>query len=93
MERFVTFLLCFFIWKDICVANKLQGYRFLDNNSSKFLVPGQGKGVTRDYPGKEFPLHLSLCLKFKLEYDRFEQIGIMSISKPDSDWYIELFGK
>ena len=73
-----------YLWNNPCIASKLQGYKFLDNNSSKMLLPGQGT-ATREYPGVEFPFYLSFCFKFKPDYDRYDQISVMEISTQDSE--------
>ena len=71
----------------LCLAAKLQGFRFLDNNSTKKLVDGQGT-VTKEFPGVEFPLHLSVCLKFNLEYRRFDVVPLLDITNLQSEEHI-----
>ena len=83
MGRFPQILLLLLLLADFGIALKLQGYKFMDNNSSKITVPGQG-AVTREYPGVEFPLQLSICLKFKIDYDRFDRIPLLSITSLQS---------
>ena len=67
----------------LCLAAKLQGFRFLDNNSTKKFVDGQGT-VTMEFPGVEFPLHLSICLKVNPDYRRFIDINLLDITSLES---------
>ena len=93
MGRFPEILLLLLLLADFGIALKLQGYKFIDNNSSKRTVPGQG-AVTREYPGVEFPLQLSICLKFRMDYDRFGRISLLSITSLQSgEWILSIYSK
>ena len=59
----------------------LQGYRFYDSNQTD--VKEQGT-VTREYPGVEFPLQLSMCLKFYIEYDRVKTLNLLTFQSLES---------
>ena len=74
-----VFLLILVFLPCLCLAAKLQGFRFLDNNSTKKVVDGQGN-VTMEFPGKEFPLQLSVCLKVNPDYHRFGWIPLLEIT-------------
>ena len=77
----------------LCLAAKLQGFRFLDNNSTKKFVDGQGT-VTLEFPGVEFPLHLSICLKVNPDYHRFDAIPLLDITSLESgDEIMEIYCK
>ena len=62
-------------FKDYQEPPKLQGYRFYDSNQTDVKEQGE---VTREYPGVEFPLQLSMCFKFNIEYDRAKSLNLLS---------------
>ena len=79
MGTTTVFLLILVFSPCLTLAAKLQGFTFLDNNSTKKVVEGQGN-VTMEFPGKEFPLHLSFCFKFNLDYYRFMDLPLLDIT-------------
>ena len=71
----------------LSLAAKLQGFKFLDNNSPKKFIEGQGT-VTKEFPGVEFPLQLSICLKVNPDYQRFAEIPLLDITSLEPEEHI-----
>ena len=70
---------------------KLQGYRFYDSNQTDRKEQG---GVSREYPGVEFPLQLSMCLKFNIEYARAKGLSLLKFKSLNSEYFfLELRSK
>ena len=75
------------------VGYRPKGYLeiFICNDESlipfkKTNVKEQGT-LTREYPGVEFPLQLSMCLKFNYEYDRSKTLTLLEFERLDSSIY------
>ena len=69
---------------------KVQGFRFYDSNQTDVKEQGE---VSREYPGVEFPLQLSMCLKFYIEYDRLKSLHLLSFRSLESGYFLELRSK